>query len=269
MTDNQAVDETVEEERGWDPLFSWILAAVLIGLLLGLVAWGVMRDDTPPAVTTTSCATCAIQTLPGIDVNVDNQVDIVVEVNGGDATAEASAVADTGDGVDISVAVSPPSTVVSCGCATTTTPEGGGGTTTTTTSPSTTTTVAPPTTTTMLPPTTTVPPPTTTTTITVPPTTTTTTAPPVNHNPTISVNPEFAEKWAGTNGEACFTFTANASDPDGDSLTISWSTGGSGSSTTVCRGVGNAWRISATVYDGRGGSASDGSTFNVLDRPGG
>ena len=111
--------------------------------------------------------------------------------------------------------------------------------------------------------------PTTTTTTTVATTTTqatttTTTAATtttVAAVPTISVTPEFAEDWVGSNGEACFTFTATATGG-----TVAWSTGATGTSATVCRGVGNGWQISATV-SGPGGQASDGATFNVNAHP--
>ena len=138
--------------------------------------------------------------------------------------------------------------------------------------PSTTTTTQPPTTstTTVAITTTTTVPPTTTTTTTVPPTTTTTTTtttlPPANQDPTVDLTPSSKQVWVNEETElGCWTFTAIGSDPDGDSLTYSWSMGGNGISEYVCKSVGK-WVITVTVSDGRGGFDTAEATFNVASR---
>ena len=97
------------------------------------------------------------------------------------------------------------------------------------------------------------------TTTTVPPSPTTTVPP---ASPTVSVNPPYDWKWAGSNDEACFTFTST---PVGVG-TVTWSTGAQGLTATVCRGVGYGWQIVATIT-GPGGQGSDSSTFDVLASP--
>jgi len=240
MTDRDTARDG-EQEVNWGAMVAMglIFAALVFGLFYLWLGWPGDDDGTPGAYCTEQCVPAPCQSCGG-DVNVSGTIDLNVDVSGTIVVQHTGTVVVSHTGtVAVTVVTQPP--------AVTTTTKGGGGTTTSSTS--TTTTVAPP----------------TTTTTTVPPTTTTV----VNHNPSISVNPEFAEQWAESNGEACFTFTATVSDPDGDPLTVSWSTGANGLTAHVCRPVGNAWQISATVSDGRGGTASDGSTFNVLDRPGG
>lgn len=101
----------------------------------------------------------------------------------------------------------------------------------------------------------------TTTTTTTTSTTTTTTLPAA---PTVSVNPEYTWAWSGSNGEACFTFTAT---PSGNWTSVSWSTGAQGLTATVCRGVGFGWQITATATGPGGSGPSDSSTFDVLASP--
>jgi len=233
MADNNAA-QNGGNRTNWAPV---AVFAILAALVLGVLAlWQPWNSRCRQA--------CPVGYPAAANVNVSGTVDVT-----GTVDVNVHGTVDVNVTGTVAVTVIEPSTTLP---SVTTTTRGGGGDTTTSTTSSTTTTVASTTSTT-----------TSTTTTTV----TTTTQP--NHNPTISVNPEFAEKWAGSNGEACFTFTATVGDIDGDSLTIAWSTGGGGTSTQVCRPVGNGWQISATVYDGRGGSAPDGSTFNVLAGPNG
>ncbi len=84
------------------------------------------------------------------------------------------------------------------------------------------------------------------------------TAPPSNRNPVITnvaVTPTFAVAWLGT-----FSFSATASDPDGDSLTYSWNLGGTSATGQTTDGwtwpcPGYTGTVQVTVSDGRGGSA--------------
>jgi hypothetical protein len=63
-----------------------------------------------------------------------------------------------------------------------------------------------------------------------------------------------------------FSFSANASDPDGDSLTYTWSVGGNSFSTasgTIQFSSGGTSVATVTVTDGKGGSVSDSRSFVV------
>lgn len=97
-----------------------------------------------------------------------------------------------------------------------------------------------------------------------PPTTPTPTPTATNRAPTISsmnITP------FGIAGLSTFTFTASASDPDGDSVTYTWDLAGnaaSGSSGTfVFSPPGGTGTARLTVSDGKGGTATDTRTFIV------
>ena len=83
-------------------------------------------------------------------------------------------------------------------------------------------------------------------------------APVVN---SVTVNPPF-----GIQDRTQFSFSAGASDPDGDPLTYTWSIGGSsftGSNVATTLATGGALIGSVTVSDGRGGSTNGSQTFVV------
>ncbi|HJX85190.1 MAG TPA: OmpA family protein, partial [Candidatus Angelobacter sp.] len=92
--------------------------------------------------------------------------------------------------------------------------------------------------------------------------------PPPNRPPTVSCS---ASKSSVVSGEPV-TITANGSDPDGDPLTYSWSTSAgriSGSGSTAQLDTSNTQgpaTVTATVDDGRGGTASCSSTVDVRPR---
>lgn len=88
--------------------------------------------------------------------------------------------------------------------------------------------------------------------------------PPSNQNPTITsmaVTPSF-----GISELTSFTYSASATDPNGDAVTYAWdlagtpATGASGSITFVGSGVGT---LRLTVSDGRGGTANDTRTITL------
>lgn len=87
---------------------------------------------------------------------------------------------------------------------------------------------------------------------------------PSNRNPSVtsmSVTPSF-----GIQDLTTFSYTASASDPDGDSVTFAWDVAGnsaSGSSGTIRFSTGGSGTARVTVSDGHGGSASDTRTFVV------
>lgn len=92
----------------------------------------------------------------------------------------------------------------------------------------------------------------------------TTPPPPANRAPTIvsmSVSPQF-----GIQSLTLFTFSGNATDPDGDGLSYSWNLGGTtltGSSVTGTFSSGGTGTATLTVSDGKGGTATDSRTFIV------
>jgi PKD domain-containing protein len=77
----------------------------------------------------------------------------------------------------------------------------------------------------------------------------------------VTVNPPF-----GIQDKTPFSFSASATDPDGDPLTYAWSIGGSsftGSNVAITFVTGGALSASVTVSDGRGGSTTGSQTFVV------
>lgn len=87
---------------------------------------------------------------------------------------------------------------------------------------------------------------------------------PANHNPSItamSFSPAF-----GIQELTSFTYSASASDSDGDSLSYAWDIAGnphSGTSGTIRFTNGGSGTARLTVTDGKGGSASDTRSFVV------
>jgi hypothetical protein len=90
-----------------------------------------------------------------------------------------------------------------------------------------------------------------------------------NHAPTVYAGPDIT-----MNENQSVVMAASASDPDGDSLTYSWTcNGGSKSSTTVLNPTYYApsvtsdttYNCTLTVSDGKGGSASDSLSIRVLN----
>lgn len=94
------------------------------------------------------------------------------------------------------------------------------------------------------------------------PTTTTTT--PTNRAPSMtsmSFSPSF-----GIQQLTSFSYSANATDPDGDSVTYTWDIAGNartGSSGSISFINGGSSTARVTVTDGKGGTATDSRTFTV------
>ena len=92
--------------------------------------------------------------------------------------------------------------------------------------------------------------------------------PPPNHPPTVSCSASSSSVVSGDR----VTITATGSDPDGDQLTYSWATSSgriSGSGATAQLDTSNTQgpaTVTATVDDGRGGTASCSSTVDVRPR---
>lgn len=90
-----------------------------------------------------------------------------------------------------------------------------------------------------------------------------------NRNPTVTLTLDKTEVYAGETVNA----TAQASDPDNDPLTYSWTVDGqsrpeTGSQIAVNTGgmAGGSHSVSVTVRDDRGGSASDTKSFRVTEK---
>ena len=97
-----------------------------------------------------------------------------------------------------------------------------------------------------------------------PPTTPSTPPPPQNRSPvinSISVSPSFGIAQLTT-----FTYSASASDPDGDPVTYTWDLAGNpanGASGSITFSTGGSGSFRVTVADNRGASVSDSRAITV------
>jgi hypothetical protein len=97
------------------------------------------------------------------------------------------------------------------------------------------------------------------------------TPPPAPQNRVPVVSGVTISPASGLQDRTLFTFSANASDPDGDALTYSWNIAGnaaSGQTVTMTFVTGGEGTAAVTVSDGKGGTAQLSQAFTVATMTG-